>query len=215
MYKTRQTSTFIYFLSNIISLSPCLLSPVYPHIRTSTRWNTWLIQDCCSASNIITLLPTLVSMETSFQSWLVADRCESAQTKKGRGGRGGGLFVFKHDYKNTQSSVVSRSQQWGDQSVQPFAYGHEKGPRIVWWGCLCVTSGGKRNHTVLFNFIIIHSILFELLDYEFDMAMIEFSSTLNVISHLPTHWLIDHELQWVDIVCLLFLARRVLIHDVE
>lgn len=54
--------------------------------QTHTLWTTWLIRDCCSASNIITLLPTLVSMETSFQSWLAPDRCESAQTKKGRGG---------------------------------------------------------------------------------------------------------------------------------
>lgn len=61
-----------------LPLCVCLL---YTHI--STHWNTWLIRDCCSASNIITLLPTLVSMETSFQSWLIPDRCESAQTKKG------------------------------------------------------------------------------------------------------------------------------------
>lgn len=78
--------TPLFEMENLISLS--LLSPVYPHIHRNTHWNTWLIRDCCSASNIITLLPTLVSMETSFQSWLVSDRCESAQTKKGRGGEG-------------------------------------------------------------------------------------------------------------------------------
>lgn len=75
------------------NLSVCLLYTTHPH--TNTHCNTWLIRYCCSASNIITLLPTLVSMETSFQSWLAPDRCESAQTKNGRWG--GGLFVFKHD----------------------------------------------------------------------------------------------------------------------
>lgn len=71
----------------------------------STHWNTWLIRDCCSASNIITLLPTLVSMETGFQSWLIPDRCESAQTKKG-GGERGSLCVYTWLKEHRELAVI-------------------------------------------------------------------------------------------------------------
>lgn len=64
-----------------------VLSPVYPHRHTLKHMadsGTAVLPATSSLS-----FPPLVSMETSFQSWLVSDRCESAQTKKGRGGRGG------------------------------------------------------------------------------------------------------------------------------
>lgn len=68
--------------------NPSLEVKQHPSVSpVSTHWNTWLIWNCCSTSNIITLLPTLVSMETSFQSWLIPGRCESAHTKKGGGAR--------------------------------------------------------------------------------------------------------------------------------
>lgn len=72
-------------------------------------WKTWLIQGCCSTSNIITPLP-LVSMETSFPSRLISDRCESARTAGGAaaGGWGGGsLFVQTWPWESVQSLYYS------------------------------------------------------------------------------------------------------------
>ena len=128
-------NTFIFEKENMMLFLFLSCIPTHPHkythTHTHTHWNTWLIRDCCSASNIITLLPTLVSMETSFQSWLVPDRCESAQTKKGRGGRG--LFVFKHDRKKRCELcvILVPALRWSE-SPAIHAYRCEKESVIFW-----------------------------------------------------------------------------------